>query len=133
MTVNLTVAAPEQPGEYVLELDVVEEGRDLVRRTGVGGAGLPSTCRGRPARRACVTGCRGSRKASGAAETSDGDGIDPEPFSMTAVPRAEVEALVTAAGGIVVHVEPSGSSGPSGRHTAMSSRATEDAAGTGRA
>ena len=31
---------------------------------------------------------------------------------MDGVPRAEVEALVTAAGGTVVHVEPSGSSGP---------------------
>ncbi len=114
VTVNLTVAAPEKPGRYVLELDVVEEGVTWFAQQGSAVLDLPvhvaGTGRARPSLRDRLP---WSRKERVDADTEERETeVDPEPFSMDGVPRAEVEALVTAAGGTVVHVEPSGSSGP---------------------
>ncbi len=65
--------------------------------------GLPVQVAGAAVRAAPAgaTGCRGRRRGphrvrSGAPAATE---ADPEPFSMAGVPRAEVEALVTAAGG----------------------------------
>lgn len=114
VTVNLTVAAPSRPGEYVLELDVVEEGVTWFAQQGSAPLGLAvQVTERRPAQTSLRDRLPWARKARTAAESDPTEAdIDPEPFSMDGVPRAEVEALVTAADGIVVHVEPSGSSGP---------------------
>ena len=114
VTVNLTVAAPAQAGDYVLVLDVVEEGVTWFADQGSEILEIPvrviGAAPGRPRLRDRLTRPRKDRVTAEA--QPGGSDVDPEPFSMAGVPRAEVEALVAGAGGTVVHVEPSGSSGP---------------------
>ena len=111
---NLTVAAPSQPGEYVLELDVVEEGVTWFAQQGSAPLRLAVRVTGvEPPRTRLLDRLPWSRTdRAGTQSDPTGTDIDPEPFSMDGVPRAEVEGLVTAAGGSVVSVQTSGSSGP---------------------
>ena len=109
VTVKLVVAVPTQPGHYRLELDVVEEGVTWFADQGSAVLRLPVHVQGaRPSLRDRLAWRRG--RATDGSVTSDE--TEPEPFSMNAVPRHEVEALVNGAGGSVLHVEPSGSAGP---------------------
>jgi hypothetical protein len=109
VTVKLVVTVPEQPGHYRLELDVVEEGVTWFAVQGSVVLRLPVHVEGtRPSLRDRLAWRRG--RVADASVTSDE--TEPEPFSMNAVTRHEVEALVIGAGGSGLHVEPSGSAGP---------------------
>jgi SAM-dependent methyltransferase len=100
---ELEVTAPQQPGRYRLELDLVEDGVCWFAE------------RGSPTAEAVVrVTSRGlSRGRAGRKQVVAEDTGDPAPFSMNALRRRRVQAAVLESGGEIVDMVPHQTGGPS--------------------
>ncbi len=96
-TRHLRVTAPGEPGRYSLALDLVEEG---VRWFDASSAGIYSSP---------VDVKQREPQANTEVVSEESK---PEPFTMNAIPRERVYALVEEAGGVVAADRPINSTGP---------------------
>lgn len=100
----LTVVAPGTPGRYVLEIDLVQEMVTWFAERGSPVLEVPVEVRRRSIAERAAARVRAWRTRP--------PGPTPAPFGMYAVPRHDVEAIITGAGGEVVAVEEDVAAGP---------------------
>ena len=107
--VELKVGAPSQPGLYDLQLDLVEEGVCWFADRGSRPASAVIDVR--PPRRRLRERILGARSNHGV-QAAEAGAPAPAPFTMNALPRDRVEAIVEMSGGRVLDVSASYVAGP---------------------
>ena len=110
-TLTLRVKAPDEPGRFVLEVDVVHEGISWFADKGSAVARIEMQV-GEGAPSAGVALSPAAVPADLVLPDDAGNAPDPGPLPMHGVPRADVEAMIAANRGTLVHVETDERCGP---------------------
>jgi SAM-dependent methyltransferase len=110
LTLGVVVNAPDRPGRYILEVDLVEEGVAWFSDRGSRTSRVDVEVKRLPA---WARGSNRLQRTLKRFKTGPVGSIDPDaPFEMHAVPKERVVAVVTGAGGRIVDIERFDVSGP---------------------
>jgi hypothetical protein len=103
------VTVPDRAADYLLDVDLVEEG--VCWFGDVGSAFFSAPVRVKEAH-SVLRRWRSSPAPSAKGHVEASAVTEPEPFAMHAIPRDEIERIVASAGGVIAGVSSSGAAGP---------------------
>ncbi|MBJ7602436.1 MAG: class I SAM-dependent methyltransferase [Candidatus Dormibacteraeota bacterium] len=110
VNLELSITPPTEPGRYLLEIDLVEENACWFG-TGNSKTACVKVRKPRSRLRDALRLRTDRRNSLRARHQVDKSELEPEPFTMSGVPRQTVEEAVVSAGGEIAAIEPSARSG----------------------